>query len=1165
MSLQTSEYDIHHHQITAYLTGLPSQGGLGWLTGNSAQIEPETLLIKSDLLSFMEHGNQANGQSWKALYLDCGRDHDVLWKEVTKAFRAASSAATTHVQILRDGLQVRGHSFSLWNRPEGRSTMYSARHDFAKNCFRMTNEVTVRAEFKFSPPVRRRPDQVFHVNGVYYALGEIKAKQKGQGAGVHGRAKIVGDYREFAAGALREARAAWGEIYQGSRPWPGYAKLSEANQRKIRAWNPAYEKAAWVIALDLSGVWLLPRFDPWLEAVDEVLEAGGDPMFDDRLRDSMLADFTKMPPIADMAASDQVKAHLAGLLDPIRGVAIEVGMFHYPRTDKVSQQKDFLRPRTPQRVFMERFTHRTRELYSQEFKSTWIEDDLRSKIKHALPELDEARTEKIISERMQYRNGREAYSILCQGAAGLGKTNLAVWMALHLYDQLEPLLPGQSPDIQPGPLFDRVVILTDRTELRDNIAQEAERTSGTSQQILLADTKDLLKAALTGSPPPSFVKSGGGIIVVNLQKFPGFLEELAKSGASVKNQVGRTAFIIDEVHRSQSGKLNEQATSLFVDSLGDLARTTNGGKKNLIVGLTATPSDIILARFGEWHAPVSMSDHTRWKPYFAYALRQAIDDGFVLDPTLQVVRYNAIVNWDSDKTAIKASGKTNFTISHSTEKIYENEERLALVAEKFCKAFAEITMLAIPHGFRGFKVGAGKALATSSSIKAAIGLFEAIKSRLIFMADNAKGTPWERYANVVREVAEKRVFILYSDSMIQGEGRQKSCASMNGGLSEKEVIKAFRCVGAGVDNESKNAIIIVVDKLLTGFDEPTLHTLLLDRSLADIGLLQTVCRVNRKIKGKTDTLIIDTCHTDAVIKEIPRVFHKYGGLALSELDGIELVDRLASKRLEILKTPTSTKVWNAWRSTKVGDRAGKERLTNKVNNLLDALIKTSQGEAQELRKTIGGYLAGQRVARSIIALDPHHTNQEGWIDCLKEMHNFLRCGIEDDRNILEIEFEVEGIELDDLSQYAREGVEEKKARRAEGPRNFVDILMDDEDALGGVGFFDSLDTKVSSLQELEEEKRARSEVIRKFLNDLYDKVDAQSLLDNHDSFRKALRNNAIFELDHSARLEWFMKLLNRGTDVRFKNTGTNRRMLGLLHRWRELMFQEYWKRTVDEA
>ena len=126
------------------------------------------------------------------------------------------------------------------------------------------------------------------------------------------------------------------------------------------------------------------------------------------------------------------------------------------------------------------------------------------------------------------------------------------------------------------------------------------------------------------------------------------------------------------------------------------------------------------------------------------------------------------------------------------------------------------------------------------------------------------------------------VLLLYTDK--QGEA---SCASLNGGRNQDAIINEFRRKGEGAKQGLKvhNALIVVVDKLLTGFDEPTLHTLFIDRGMDDVLLFQAACRVNRWRKWKNDCLLVDFSHDGVVSKNLPKVFAKYGGLTVSSQRG----------------------------------------------------------------------------------------------------------------------------------------------------------------------------------------------------------------------------------------------------------------------------------------
>lgn len=128
------------------------------------------------------------------------------------------------------------------------------------------------------------------------------------------------------------------------------------------------------------------------------------------------------------------------------------------------------------------------------------------------------------------------------------------------------------------------------------------------------------------------------IIVVNIQKFWELKNAIQKAGGNFTDK--RVAFLIDEVHRSNTDDVHQEMFSAF-DELQDIF-DENGGfitrgstKKNLIVGFTATPSDRVLARFGEFHRGSNFNQ--LWKPFDTYTMKEAIADGYILDPTKHII------------------------------------------------------------------------------------------------------------------------------------------------------------------------------------------------------------------------------------------------------------------------------------------------------------------------------------------------------------------------------------------------------------------------------------------------------------------------------------------------------------------------------------------------
>ena len=1153
----TKEKDVQFDQLGQFFTYAASHGGLGYVTGNKSAIDPKTFLVKDDLLAFLSQGNKANQDAWALLWKDCGRDDNKVWQAIEEAFLKASDSVFTHVQLLREGLTIKGHMFSLWNHPASRTSPHSKQHDFSNNVLRITQEMTIPWNFAAKIGSNRRVDTVFHVNGIYYAFAEVKARQTGQSAAGEGRNKIAGDFREFAFGALLQARDKWQK--EDSIPWPGFgaAKFPDTWKRYIYSLMRPHTKASVLLAVDMSEVWLAPSPDLWLAMCDEAIDQGvADPYGSPGLTEDMRLSFSMMPLIAHMERFTQVKAHLAGMLSGC-GIAREINLFHYPRTDKTTQQKDFLRPRAPQRVVLERVATRVEELYKNEMDPKFIENNIRQKVLEALPNLGTEELQHIVDQRLKYKNGQDAYSILIQGAAGLGKTNLAVWIALELFALQEPLAPHAHPDTPRGALFDRCVILTDRVELRDNVAQEAERTLGTKGQVLLVETKEVLVKALTGQPLPANVAQSN-ILVVNLQKFPSIMNDIKKGDLSVYHKTGRTAFIIDEVHRSQNGSLNESATQVFVETLSEVASSTQS-KKNIIIGLTATPSDTILARFGEWHRKAVMSDSINWIPYFSYDLNHAIKDGYVLNPTLGVVRLSVTLDFNKALTMLKTTSQTT-SVKLTSENIYEHEGRQKAIAKRFSEMFVKSTMQALPHKNRAVLVGQGKAMVTVPSVKAAISMYQHIKDALLELANNSKGQMWEKYGHIVKDVAENRVFILYADKP-SGQGESiPYCGHLNPKIngvqrSEKDIISGFRCTQAGSLNQARNSIIVVVDKLLTGFDEPTLHTLLIDRSMEGIGLFQTMCRPNRKIRGKTNMIVIDSCHDDTIAKEFPRVFRKYGGLATSDLDGEDLMQRVQTKRKEILQTKELGQLFKDW-SKSATKPAERKLVVEALSDFVDMMLCKRAEEAHTLRRTIGGYLAAQRLAYTLMQLDPIDINTH-WIEFLKETHMLLRVGNQDHGQAVEIAFEVEKIGFDDANRFEQEAKEQHRETK-EKTKRLIDHLLREEESI-----HDQLENTIERLQEREETKRKRSEEIKGFLDTLFAHIDQASINLNEDDFRRSILDGSIMEKDHSERLHSFAELLGRAGDIAFRRG--NRSLLMMVSRYQDLMFLEYREWVVSYA
>lgn len=1161
--MKTTEKIVHKDVLLKHLKEPKIAGGLGWVEVQANRITKDGLVYAESLYRFLKDGNKNNKKNWDKLVRSVG-ENQAQQKSLDALVQAVGNS--TVVEVLRNGLSVDDCVFTLWNPPHQRGGLHSVRHNFTKNEFATACEVSVFSSV--DPKFKRVPDQAFYINGVLFSLVELKSSQTGQTAYSNGLKKIAGDFQEFAFKVLQQVRSDYQQ--KTGEKWPGL----NADKRKFlqdpKYWRnepmrlmAAYTKTAWIAALDMNNVYIIDNQYQWLVLCDQALEimlqenekkivkAPINPLTNPHLMDAMVKKFAHIPNGHGLdTAWSAVKIHLECLLSH-NSIAREIKFWHYPLDSKSGSTNHHMVgqtiiPRAPQRAAVHQIISQVDRFYAHEHNPQWAEQDLRERLVRNVPHMSESQMEQIVNDRFKYRNGQEAYSVLVQGAAGLGKTNILVWTALELYSKLAPLAPGAHPDTVQENLYDRVVILTDRLDLRENVAHEAERSGGSRNQVLNIDNSTLLAAALSGAPLPIAHKSCG-ILVVNLQKFPALYEAVQKGNINVQHNVGRTAFLIDEVHRSQSGDLNEKTINTFLHELATCAQSSTN-KKNLIVGLTATPSDTILARFGQWRPGVSAADKARWVPHFSYGMNQAIEDGYVLNPLKGLVRYNVPLEILTTPTLNNAKNATKVNLSSSN--IYENPQRLRKVARTIAEIFASTTMQTMPNGFRGVKVGRGKAMVTVSSIAAAIQMSDLIREELDNIALNCKGTAWESYADTVKEVAEERVFVLYTSSAV-GQGKtQLKCGEYNplpGGANttEKDIINAFRCKNAGSNHSKHNSIIVVVDKLLTGFDEPTLHTLFIDRSLSGIPLFQAMCRPNRTTEGKNNLLIVDLCHDENNVREAQRVFERYGGLAVSDLDGLDLLERLASRRNSIEKWPGLNQLMKKSKIISAGERA------EDIHAWADNLLKTPE-KSSALRLLIGGYLADQKLARSIMNLDAADTNEK-WLAFLREMHNLLKEDGLDTKSV-NVLFDVNDIDWDSNDGFDFTSPQTQISNIGTENTDPADLLAEKIESA-------TLTDQIETLREKEEKKMLRSQSVRSFLNELYVRIDKESVNRNNDEFRRDLKNPAS-ETPYNETMEKFMKFFDGATDRSWigKHDTEKKQLKELARNHLDLLLGEYRKR-----
>lgn len=445
---------------------------------------------------------------------------------------------------------------------------------------------------------------------------------------------------------------------------------------------------------------------------------------------------------------------------------------------------------------------------------------------------------------------------LVQHSAGSGKSNSIAWTAYRL----------ASLFVDDAPLFDSVVVVTDRRVLD---SQLQETISGFDHAIgsVVTIGKDKTSADLRDA-----INGGARLIVSTLQKFPVIYEQVESEGK-------RFAIIVDEAHSSQTGtsalKLKsaladkrdaleeyaeieaeaEDATADWEDQLAsELA--SHGRHRNLtFVAFTATPKEQTLEMFGdEW------PDGT-FHPFHIYSMRQAIEEGFIMDPLANYVSYSEAVELARtvpDNPDVPSSPTLKLLRKYKELHPYALGQKAEIIVE----TFRNVTRTKIR--------GKGKMMVVTASRLATVRYYHEIKRYM-----QKKG-----YDDIEVLVAFSGGI---SDPADGPDGPEYTEPSLNVGHDGQRVAESQ----TKAEFHNYGDVLVVAEKYQTGFDEPLLHTLVVDKKLKDVKAVQTLCRVNRIHPDKEDTYILDFVNKP---EDIQKAFERfYTETSLSEQINTDLL------------------------------------------------------------------------------------------------------------------------------------------------------------------------------------------------------------------------------------------------------------------------------------
>ena len=439
---------------------------------------------------------------------------------------------------------------------------------------------------------------------------------------------------------------------------------------------------------------------------------------------------------------------------------------------------------------------------------------------------------KLVADTKQKGSGQH---YLIQHSAGSGKSNSIAWLSYHLQ---------KLHDDDNQPIFNSIIIVTDRTVL-DRQLQETitsfDATTGLVETIGdNKSSKDLLKP----------INDGKQIIITTLQKFPVIYQDVESTAGK------RFAVIVDEAHSSQTGsasqklkialsdreealkeweELDEEEVSKARDKEDTLNDTLLGqGRHGNIsfYAFTATPKAKTLELFGQ-----QMPDGT-FQPYHIYSMRQAIEEGFILDVLQNYMTYHTayqISKLVPDDPELPASQAKRAIARYADLHPYN----LAQKTEVMVELFRDKTRHAIG--------GKGKAMVVTSSRLAAVRYMKEFKRYI-----SEKG------------YTDMDTLVAFSGE-VSDDGEEYTEPKMND-IKENELKDAFAT--------SQYNVLIVAEKYQTGFDEPQLHTMFVDKKLRGVKAVQTLSRLNRTMQGKVDTFVLDFKNTAEEIREAFQPFYE---------------------------------------------------------------------------------------------------------------------------------------------------------------------------------------------------------------------------------------------------------------------------------------------------
>ena len=448
--------------------------------------------------------------------------------------------------------------------------------------------------------------------------------------------------------------------------------------------------------------------------------------------------------------------------------------------------------------------------------------------------------EKLLADVRQYGVGKR---YLIQHSAGSGKSNSIAWLAHQLI--------GLERDGRP--MIDSVIVVTDRRILDKQIRDTIKQFMQVKNTVVWAQHSGDLKKA---------IQDGKRIIVTTVEKFPYISQEIGQE------HINHTfAIIIDEAHSGQSGR-NAANMNLALSGLASDSELDNEDKINAMVegrklvktasyfAFTATPKNKTEEVFG---TPYEEDGQIKHRPFHVYTMKQAIQEGFILDV---LKNYVTIDSWY--KIAKKVEDDPMFDKKRAQKKLRSfvegNPDVIAKKAAMMVDHFHEQIIARKKLG------GQSRAMVVTASIPRCIETYYAITKCL---AD--------------RHSPYKAIIAFSGECSYHGQEPPLTSAAMNG-FPDAKIPQEFK--------KDPYRLLVVADMFQTGFDEPLLQTMYVDKPLSDIAAVQTLSRLNRAAPGKDEVYVLDFANKAETIEKAFSRFYRTTILS-GETDPNKLYDLIS--------------------------------------------------------------------------------------------------------------------------------------------------------------------------------------------------------------------------------------------------------------------------------